>query len=185
LGEALAGYHDVPRFTECRESAFKRWLENPCDPVTGDFKRVLRQQQGARFCSGSVVFQEHAADTPECRGIARNVLAHHFRTQRRQVALLSRAEPEGHTLLAQAPHDPEHTFATRELLTRIFDNFDERSRGLMIERYLMGRSADEIAKQAAQSPTSVRMKLMRVRGAAKINVCAPSAGRRRLESGSS
>lgn len=102
-----------------------------------------------------------------CRGIARNVLAHHFRTQRRQVALLNRAEPEGHTLLAQAPHDPEHTFATRELLTRIFDNIDERSRGLMIERYLMGRSADEIAKQAAQSPTSVRMKLMRVRGAVK------------------
>lgn len=102
-----------------------------------------------------------------CRGIARNVLAHHFRTQRRQVALLSRAEPEGHTLLAQAPHDPERTFATRELLSRIFDNIDERSRSLMIERYLMGRSADEIAKQAAQSPTSVRMKLMRVRGAVK------------------
>lgn len=102
-----------------------------------------------------------------CRGIARNVLAHHFRTQRRQVALLSRAEPEGHTLLAQGPRDPEHTFATRELLSRIFDHIDERSRGLMIERYLMGRSADEIAKKASQSPTAVRMKLMRVRGAVK------------------
>jgi RNA polymerase sigma-70 factor, ECF subfamily len=102
-----------------------------------------------------------------CRGIARNVLAHHFRKQRRQASLLNRAEPEGHTLLAQAPHDPEQTFATRELLTRLFADIDERSRCLMIERYLLGRSADEIAAQGEQSPTSVRMKLMRVRGAVR------------------
>jgi RNA polymerase sigma-70 factor, ECF subfamily len=102
-----------------------------------------------------------------CRGVARNVLAHHFRKQRRQASLLNRAEPEGHTLLAQAPHDPEHAFATRELLTRLFADIDERSRGLMIERYLMGRSADEIAAEAEQSPSSVRMKLMRVRGAVR------------------
>ena len=100
-----------------------------------------------------------------CHGIARNVVAHYFRKQRRQVALLNRAEPEGHTLLAQAPHDPEHIFATRELLDKMFANVDERSRRLMIERYLMGRSADELAEQAEQSPSAVRMKLMRVRGA--------------------
>lgn len=102
-----------------------------------------------------------------CRGIARNVLAHHFRTQRRQASLLHRAEPEAHTLLAQAPHDPEHTFATRELLTRLFAEVDEHSRRLLVARYLMGHSADEIAEQAEQSPTSVRMKLMRVRGAVR------------------
>lgn len=102
-----------------------------------------------------------------CRGIARNVLAHHFRTQRRQLSLLNRAEPEAHTLLAQPPHDPEHTFATRELLTRIFAGVDEHSRRLLVARYLMGHSADEIAEQAEQSPTSVRMKLMRVRGAVR------------------
>lgn len=102
-----------------------------------------------------------------CRGIARNVLAHHFRTQRRQASLLNRAEPEGHTLLAQAPRDPEHTFATRELLTRLLADIDERSRRLLVERYLMGRSADELADQAEQSPTSVRMKLMRLRGAVR------------------
>jgi RNA polymerase sigma factor (sigma-70 family) len=102
-----------------------------------------------------------------CRGIARNVVAHHFRKQRRQASLLNRAEPEGHTLLAQAPHDPEHSFATRELLTHLFADIDERSRRLMVERYLIGRSADEIAVQAEQSPSSVRMKLMRVRGAVR------------------
>ena len=101
------------------------------------------------------------------RGVARNVLAHHFRKQRRQASLLNRAEPEGYTLLAQAPHDPEHSFATRELLTRLFAGIDERSRRLMVERYLVGRSADEIAEQAEQSPSSVRMKLMRVRGAVR------------------
>lgn len=102
-----------------------------------------------------------------CRGIARNVLAHHFRSQRRQASLLNRAGPEGHTLLAQAPHDPEHTFATRELLTRLFAGVDDSSRSLLVARYLMGHSAHEIAEQAEQSPTSVRMKLMRVRGAVR------------------
>lgn len=100
-----------------------------------------------------------------CHGIARNVVAHHFRKQRRQAALLNRAEPEGHLLLAQGPHDPEHIFATRELLDQLLANVDERSRRLMIERYLMGRSADELAEQADQSPSAMRMRLMRVRGA--------------------
>jgi RNA polymerase sigma factor (sigma-70 family) len=100
-----------------------------------------------------------------CRGIARNAVAHHFRKQRRQASLLNRAEPEGHTLLAQAPEDPERTFATRELLQQILADFDERSRRLLVERYFLGRSAEEIAEQVAQSPTAVRMRLMRVRGA--------------------
>jgi RNA polymerase sigma factor (sigma-70 family) len=138
-------------------------------------RRVKDREVAAElFQDVSILLLAHTDSAPSgqsfehwCRGIARNVLAHYFRTQRRQAALLNRAEPEGHTLLAQAPRDPEHTFATRELLARIFDNVDERSRRLMIERYLMGRSADEIAKQADQSPSSVRMKLMRVRGAVR------------------
>jgi RNA polymerase sigma factor (sigma-70 family) len=100
-----------------------------------------------------------------CHGVARHAIARHFRKQRRQASLLIRAEPEGHALLAQAPHDPESTFATRELLERMFNGVDERSRRLIIERYLLGHSAEEIAAQAAQSPSSVRMKLMRARGA--------------------
>jgi RNA polymerase sigma factor (sigma-70 family) len=98
-----------------------------------------------------------------CRGIARNAVAHHFRKQRRQASLLNRLEPEGHTLLAQAPEDPERTFATRELLEQTLANFDERSRRLLIERYFLGRSAEEIGEQVEQSPTAVRMRLMRAR----------------------
>jgi RNA polymerase sigma factor (sigma-70 family) len=100
-----------------------------------------------------------------CHGVARHAIARHFRKQRRQESLLTRAEPEGHTLLAQSPHDPERAFATRELLDRIFTGVDERSRRLIIDRYLLGHSAEEIAEQAAQSPSAVRMKLMRARGA--------------------
>jgi RNA polymerase sigma-70 factor (ECF subfamily) len=136
-------------------------------------RRVKNDDEAAElFQEVSILLLGHLGHPPLgqtfdawCRGIARNVLAHHFRAQRRQASLLNRAAPEAHSLLAQAPHDPEHTFATRELLTRLFADIDERSRRLLIDRYLMGRSADEIAEQADQSPTSVRMKLMRVRGA--------------------
>jgi RNA polymerase sigma factor (sigma-70 family) len=100
-----------------------------------------------------------------CRGIARNAVAHHFRKQRRQASLLNRVEPEGHRLLAQAPEDPERTFATRELLERTLATFDERSRRLLVERYFLGRSAEEIGEQVEQSPTAVRMRLMRARSA--------------------
>ena len=110
-----------------------------------------------------------------CHGVARHAIARHFRKERRQASLLTRVEPEGHALLAQAPHDPESSFATRELLDQIFTGVDERSRRLMIERYLLGRSAEEIAERAAQSPSAVRMKLMRVRGAVL-------KGRRRADS---
>jgi len=99
------------------------------------------------------------------RGIARNAVAHYFRSQRRQASLLNRAEPEGRSLCAQAPHDPESAFAIRELLDQIFAEVDERSRKLMVDRYLLGRSAQEIAAQIAQSPSAVRMRLLRAREA--------------------
>lgn len=100
-----------------------------------------------------------------CRGLARHTLAHHFRSKRRRATLLDRAELEGSHLVGQGPYDPEHSFAARELLDRMFQNVDERSRRMMIDRYLLGKSAEEIGQRLAQSPTSIRMKLMRVRGA--------------------
>jgi RNA polymerase sigma factor (sigma-70 family) len=154
---------------------FSRFLDC-ADSIARYIKRRVRDEDLAAelFQEVSILLLGRLGEPPSgqafdawCRGIARNVLAHHFRKQRRQASLLNRAEPEGHTLLAQAPHDPEHSFATRELLTHLFADIDERSRRLMIERYLIGRSADEIAVQAEQSPSSVRMKLMRVRGAVR------------------
>ncbi len=152
------------QFLECA-GAIERYIR----------RRVRDRDQAAELLQEvSILLLAHTGAPPAgqdfgawCHGIARNVVAHHFRAQRRQAALLNRAEPEGHRLLAQAPYDPEHIFATRELLDQLFRGVDDHSRRLMIERYLMGRSADELAAQASQSPSAVRMKLMRVRGAVR------------------
>ncbi len=152
------------QFLQCAE-AIERYIQ----------RRVRDRDQAAELLQDvSILLLAHPGAPPAgqtfdawCHGIARNVVAHHFRKQRRQAALLNRAEPDGHLLLAQAPHDPEHILATRELLGQLFAGVDERSRRLMVERYLMGRSADELAEQTAQSPSAMRMRLMRVRGAVR------------------
>jgi RNA polymerase sigma factor (sigma-70 family) len=162
LREPSSVTHNFSQFMECAAS-IGRYIR----------RRVRDRDEAAElFQEVSILLLSRPGAPPAgqrfdswCRGVARNVVAHHFRRQRRQASLLHRAKPEGHTLLAQAPHDPESSFATRELLDRLFADIDERSRRLMLERYMLGRSAEEIAQQAEQSPTSVRMKLMRVRGA--------------------
>ena len=100
-----------------------------------------------------------------CMGLARNTLAHHYRTKRRRAALLDRAEPEGAELLGQAPSDPEQQIAHRQQLSRLLSGVDERSRLLVLERYLLGKSAEEIASLSTLSATAVRMRLMRARTA--------------------
>ena len=162
LREPATFTDNFSQFLECADS-IERYIQ----------RRVRDRDVSAELLQDvSILLLGHAGAPPSgqtfdawCHGIARNVVAHHFRKQRRQAALLNRAEPEGHTLLAQAPHDPEHIFATRELLHQMLAKVDERSRRLMIERYLMGRSADELAAQGEQSASAMRMKLMRVRGA--------------------
>lgn len=100
-----------------------------------------------------------------CKGLARNTLAHHYRGKLRRAIFLERAEPEAAALLGWLPGDPEHEALTRQRLQRLFAEVDESAVRLMLERYLLGKSAEEIASRLAQSPASIRMRLMRARSA--------------------
>lgn len=103
-----------------------------------------------------------------CRGLARNALAHHFRAKRRRADLLNQVEIEGDdALLGRRVPDPERALSVREALGRVFERVDEKSERLILERYLLGQSAQEIAQRTSQSPTAIRMRLMRLRSAAK------------------
>jgi RNA polymerase sigma-70 factor (ECF subfamily) len=103
-----------------------------------------------------------------CRGLARNALAHHFRAKRRRADLLNKVELEGDDeLMGRRVLDPERALSVREALGKVFERVDEKSERLILERYLLGQSAQEIAQRLAQSPTAVRMRLMRLRSAAK------------------
>jgi RNA polymerase sigma factor (sigma-70 family) len=102
-----------------------------------------------------------------CHGLARHLLAHHFRTKRRRANMLSRFEFE--STGAQAVHgvDPERSASARELLGRLGKRLGPQAHELLAQRYLMGESTEEIALRLARSPTAIRMRLMRLRSLAK------------------
>ena len=102
-----------------------------------------------------------------CYALARHLLAHHFRAERRRANLMSRVEFEYLGIENSHRIDPERSASARELLTLVGRKLDPHARDLLSQRYLMGESTEEIAARLAQSPTAVRMRLMRLRSIAR------------------
>lgn len=100
-----------------------------------------------------------------CRGLAKHILSHYYRTKRRNADLLSNLP--GDEIFDDRTTNPELHVAANEILGRLFQQIDPRSRQMMVCRHLYGDSAAEIARWAALSPAAVRMKLMRLRSAAR------------------
>jgi RNA polymerase sigma-70 factor (ECF subfamily) len=98
-----------------------------------------------------------------CRGVLRHTLADHFRAKSRRTDLVAPVELESGSFPAGKAFDPESALSTRELLRRAFESVDERSHDLLLKRYLLGESANEIADGVAMSPSAVRVRLMRAR----------------------
>ena len=55
----------------------------------------------------------------------------------------------------------------RELLRLLGKRLDPKAQELLSQRYLLGESTEEIAIRLEQSPTAVRMRLMRLRTMAR------------------
>jgi RNA polymerase sigma factor (sigma-70 family) len=105
-----------------------------------------------------------------CRGLARHLLYRYYRTKRRRANVLTQFGLDIGDLSGHVSHDPERHALTSEALDRVFDGVDDRSRQMILDRHLFGESAEEIAERMEQSSASVRMKLMRLRSAAKRRV---------------
>jgi len=106
-----------------------------------------------------------------CHSLARHVLAHHFRSKRRRANLLSRVELERIVFETSHRIDPERAASARQQLRMMQDNLDPQARDLLSQRYLLGKSTQEIARRLEQSPTAIRMRLMRLRARAKRGTC--------------
>jgi len=103
-----------------------------------------------------------------CRGLAKHMLSHYYRTKRRRADLICNVH--GDDIFDDWGSDPERLVSVSERLDRIFRNVDARSRQMIVCRHLYGDSAAEIAEWSAQSPAAVRMKLMRLRCAARRSI---------------
>jgi RNA polymerase sigma-70 factor (ECF subfamily) len=97
------------------------------------------------------------------RALARNVLARHFRTERRRAKLLNRVELETASSTLIHCIDPERSASAREILRTLGTRLEPRARELLLQRYLLGESTGEIALRLEESPAAVRVRLMRLR----------------------
>lgn len=95
------------------------------------------------------------------------MLAHHFRAKRRRANLLTRVELEYARSEESPGPDPERAATARETLRILGSELDPSASELLLQRYFLGQSAEEIGQELEQSPTTVRMRLMRLRSAVK------------------
>jgi RNA polymerase sigma factor (sigma-70 family) len=63
--------------------------------------------------------------------------------------------------------DPERAADTREELARAVDRMKDDALELLVRRYVFEENANELARDLAKSPASLRVRLMRLRSAAR------------------
>ena len=101
-----------------------------------------------------------------CRGTARNLLLHYWRSRRREAVP---ADPELLDLVEQAFAEQaagqEAWRARQEALSRCLDELPDRSRQLLRLKYEDSLAADQIAQRWHQTAAAVLMALSRLRKA--------------------
>lgn len=65
--------------------------------------------------------------------------------------------------------DPEQAVDTREELAHLVDPLGNDALELLVRRYVLGENANEIARTRAQTPAAMRVRLMRLRSAARAH----------------
>jgi len=96
------------------------------------------------------------------RGIARNVVLHHWRSAHRHRSLLALpSDPDKASLVGT--RSTEDIVFSRDALEKCWRELDERSRRVLTLRYIDGRTSREIARELQVSPAAVRIRLSRLR----------------------
>lgn len=133
-------------------------------------RRAVRSQEPASDLLQEVcvrVLAGQGPDDPErfvgwCYGIARHVVAHHYRVSRRARDDVPFAED-----LCDADHarafDAEARVDARVWMLRALKDLDGDGLVLLLRRYLLDESGKELADELEQSSASVRMRLKRLR----------------------
>lgn len=109
-----------------------------------------------------------------CRGLARNMAAHYWRSEVRRSTRTPLFEPAFFHDAMPAPNpDPERDAVLRQSLALCVQDLNERARDLLIRRYVLEETSMQIAGTLRKSQGAIRMRLVRllcsVRRAAELS----------------
>lgn len=126
----------------------------------------LFQEVGVRVLAKAVP-PRNPEDFPSwCRGIARNLVLHHWRSKRRGTSLLKeRFLRAVETAYQESENEADLLNLKRRALNECLKKLPEPSRDLLEMRYVRGAPSHVIAERIRQSAAGVRMTLMRIRQA--------------------
>ncbi len=124
------------------------------------------QEVWLRFAKATAEGQDIRDQAKWCRGTARNLILHYWRTRRNDKVV---ADPELLDLVDRAFEEQDagqtqdYWRTRREALTECIQELPERSRLLLRLKYVDGLSAEGLASKVAQSTAAVLMALSRLR----------------------
>ena len=112
-----------------------------------------------------------------CRGVARNVVLHHWRDRKKTVTSPSAGFLEAVELAYQEGDSKEDDMdLRRRALRECLKQLPETSRNLLELRYVRRAPSEEVARTLGRSAAGVRMALMRVRQALSACIEGRMAG---------
>lgn len=115
-----------------------------------------------------------------CRGVARNVILHHWRDRRKTFVPPSARFVEAVEIAYQEGDSRDEEMSLRRrALEECLKKLPGTSRNLLELRYVQGAPSDEIARTLGRSAPGIRMALMRVRTALSSCIQGRLAGENR------
>jgi RNA polymerase sigma factor (sigma-70 family) len=146
-------------------------LENSLPALWAHCRRIAGDRQLARELLQEVSVRMLAGEGPSdprrflawgC-GIARHVLSHGWRMRERLRVELPLEGDLAEELCAPTASDPEDQVDARAWMARAVVEVDREGLELLVRRYVLEETGEELAGQLAQSSAALRMRLMRLR----------------------
>ena len=128
------------------------------------------QEVGLRVLAKSEAPATEGEFAAWCRGIARNLVLHHWRTKSRaKVVASGRLLDIVDRAYSEADEQRELWAERRSALGECLKQLPERSRALLEHRYRLGRTSAELGSRLKRSAAAIRVTISRIRK--KIQEC--------------
>lgn len=124
----------------------------------------LFQELGIRVLTHTEPPEDPDVFVPWCRGIARNLLLQHWRSERRSKVISCESLVQAVDRAFDEAHDRAAEWAERRLLLgQCLDRLPPHARELVAGHYVEGRSLADLAGSSGKSEAAIKMTLLRIR----------------------